>query len=166
MTTVYTTHATPIGQLAIASGPRGLFLVRIQSEKHPWGPEPDWCEDRSALAPVLEQLDAYFAGQLTHFELDLDLRGTDFQVRIWTALGQVPYGQTVSYLQLAQQVGSPKASRAVGLAMSKNPILLILPCHRVVGSNGKLTGFRHGLDQKRSLLDFEQSQRVLGTPWP
>ena len=104
-----------------------------------------------------DQLDAYFAGELTTFDLPLAPRGSGFQQRVWAALQQIPYGQTASYGELAERVGSPGAARAVGLANGKNPIGIVIPCHRVVGSNGSLTGYGGGLDRKRQLLDLERA---------
>lgn len=102
-----------------------------------------------------DQLDAYFAGDLTRFTLPLAPRGSQFQQRVWAALQDIPYGQTQSYGELAGRIGSPGAARAVGLANGKNPIGIVIPCHRVVGSNGSLTGYGGGLDRKRQLLDLE-----------
>jgi methylated-DNA-[protein]-cysteine S-methyltransferase len=102
-----------------------------------------------------DQLDAYFAGALIHFELPLAPRGSEFQQRVWAALQEIPYGGTESYGELAERIGSPGAARAVGLANGKNPIGIVIPCHRVVGSNGNLTGYGGGLDRKKQLLDLE-----------
>lgn len=101
------------------------------------------------------QLDAYFAGQLTRFDLPLAPRGSEFQQRVWAALLEIPYGETESYGRLAERIGSPNAARAVGLANGKNPISIVIPCHRVVGSGGNLTGYGGGLDRKKQLLDLE-----------
>jgi methylated-DNA-[protein]-cysteine S-methyltransferase len=117
--------------------------------------------DRSGLPPAVaaavEQIDAYFAGALTEFSLPLDPAGTDFQRRVWLALADIPYGETESYGELAARVGNPKACRAVGLANGRNPIPLVLPCHRVIGANGSLTGYGGGLELKQRLLDHERS---------
>jgi len=102
-----------------------------------------------------DQLDAYFAGTLTRFTLPLAPRGSDFQQRVWKALQEIPYGQTVSYGELAERVGSPGGARAVGLANGRNPIGIVIPCHRVVGTSGSLTGYGGGLDRKKRLLDLE-----------
>ena len=102
-----------------------------------------------------DQLDAYFAGELTRFDLPLAPLGSDFQQRVWAALREIPYGRTESYGELAERIGSPGAARAVGLSNGKNPIGIVIPCHRVVGSNGSLTGYGGGLDRKRQLLDLE-----------
>jgi len=102
-----------------------------------------------------DQLEAYFAGELTAFDLPLAPRGSEFQQRVWAALREIPYGETESYGDLAERIGSPGAARAVGLANGKNPISIVIPCHRVVGSDGSLTGYGGGLDRKRQLLDLE-----------
>jgi methylated-DNA-[protein]-cysteine S-methyltransferase len=117
-------------------------------------PEPRG-RDADPFRAAAEQLDAYFAGELTTFDLPLAPRGSEFQLRVWTALREIPYGRTESYGDLAQRIGSPGAARAVGLANGKNPIGIVIPCHRVVGSNGSLTGYGAGLDRKRRLLDLE-----------
>lgn len=111
------------------------------------------------FASVAEQLDAYFAGDLTEFDMPLNLHGTPFQQRVWEALQEIPYGETTTYGELAVEIGRPSASRAVGLANGRNPVSLIVPCHRVVGSTGSLTGYGGGLDRKRYLLDFERKNR-------
>jgi methylated-DNA-[protein]-cysteine S-methyltransferase len=107
------------------------------------------------LRAAADQLDAYFAGALTRFDLPLAPRGSDFQRRVWAALQDIPYGQTESYGELAERIGAPGAARAVGLANGRNPISVVIPCHRVIGSQGKLTGFGGGLDRKKQLLDLE-----------
>lgn len=115
-----------------------------------------------AFPDAVEQLAAYFAGELTEFKLHLELSGTDFQRRVWAALQTIPYGETRSYGQIAEQIGSPGASRAVGLANGRNPIGIIIPCHRVIGSAGGLTGYGGGLDRKRTLLAMEKSNSPAG----
>lgn len=102
-----------------------------------------------------DQLDAYFAGELTRFDVPLAPRGSEFQQRVWAALQEIPYGRTESYGELAERIGSPGGARAVGLANGKNPIGIIIPCHRVVGADGSLTGYGGGLDRKKQLLDLE-----------
>jgi methylated-DNA-[protein]-cysteine S-methyltransferase len=116
--------------------------------------------DTAPLAAAARQLAEYFAGQRTEFDLPLEMAGTDFQRRVWAALRQIPYGETVSYGELARGLGKASASRAVGLANGKNPFAVVVPCHRVVGSDGSLTGYGGGLDRKRFLLALEQ--RVSG----
>ena len=107
------------------------------------------------LKPVVDQLEAYFCGTLTRFDLPLDLAGTDFQLRIWRALRAIPYGQTRTYGQIAKALGQPGAARAVGLANNQNPVPIIVPCHRVIGADGSLTGYGGGLPRKRRLLELE-----------
>ena len=129
--------------------------LRMAEQTH----EPDrsgWePAESSAFAHVAEQLDAYFSGALTTFDVDLELGGTEFQRRVWAALRTIPYGETRSYGQIADQVGSPGAFRAVGLANGRNPVSIIVPCHRVVGASGAMTGYGGGIDRKRQLLTLE-----------
>lgn len=146
---------SPIGPLTLAGDGSTLMHLRMADQSH----EPD----RSAWHPagpdtfadVAEQLDAYFAGSLTEFDVDLELAGTEFQRRVWAALQTIPYGETRSYGEIAGQIGSPAASRAVGLANGRNPISIIVPCHRVVGAAGSMTGYAGGIDRKRMLLSLE-----------
>jgi methylated-DNA-[protein]-cysteine S-methyltransferase len=155
---VHVTLPSPIGPLTlVADGGQltGLYMdaQRHRPGDHSFGLAGDPAEQPFAWAAA--QLTAYFAGELTEFDVPLAPAGTDFQRRVWSALQTIPYGQTWSYGQLARQVGSVTASRAVGLANGKNPIALIIPCHRVIGSDGSLTGYGGGLDRKRFLLDLE-----------
>ena len=115
-------------------------------------------EDLAALRKVVHQLRAYFAGELESFDLDLAPEGTPFQQKVWSELLKIPYGETISYGELARRIGNPSASRAVGLANGSNPIPIIIPCHRVIGSNGKLTGYGGGLPIKEKLLALEKRQ--------
>jgi methylated-DNA-[protein]-cysteine S-methyltransferase len=117
--------------------------------------------DDTQSTEVIEQLTAYFAGDLKDFDVPLTMAGTDFQRAVWTELQQIPYGETITYGELAERLGRPSASRAVGLANGKNPISIIVPCHRVIGSTGNLTGYGGGLPRKRYLLDFEQGVPAL-----
>ena len=151
----YRTVSSPVGTLTLAGVGSALMHLRMTGQTH----EPD----RSAWAPaepdafgdVAEQLTAYFAGALTEFSVDVRLVGTPFQRRVWEALRAIPYGETRSYGQVAAQIGVPAAARAVGLANARNPIAIIVPCHRVIGSGGRLTGYGGGLDRKRALLAVE-----------
>jgi methylated-DNA-[protein]-cysteine S-methyltransferase len=120
--------------------------------------DPEWQLDNSAFLEVVDQLQSYFAGERKNFELPLVLEGTDFQKRVWTALQKIPYGETISYKKLAETVGSPKAVRAVGAANGANPIPIIIPCHRVIGQDGSLTGFGGGLPLKKRLIELESHQ--------
>jgi methylated-DNA-[protein]-cysteine S-methyltransferase len=145
--------------LATDRGLSGLFM-----ENHIHGPirHPDWIRDEARFVETCRQLDTYFSGRLRTFDLRLDLQGqgTLFQLRAWEALLEIPFGETISYGEQALRVGNPKASRAVGLANGRNPISIIIPCHRVVGKNGSLTGYGGGLDRKCYLLDFEKGLRI------
>ncbi|MEA0566157.1 methylated-DNA--[protein]-cysteine S-methyltransferase [Lysinibacillus irui] len=114
-------------------------------------------ENREKLQPYKEQLIAFFNKELTEFDLPIHVKGTPFQLAVWDALKELPYGTTTSYGNIAQRIGNPKAVRAVGSAIGANPILAIIPCHRVIGKNGQLTGFRSGLEMKKFLLDLEKA---------
>ena len=149
---------SPIGPLTLAGDDVLTHLV-MHDQSHPPAGREDWDDDPAAFADVVEQLGAYFAGELTDFDLALDMRGTDFQRRVWDGLRQIPYGETWSYAQLAEKVGNRKACRAVGLANGRNPVGIIVPCHRVIGANGTLTGYGGGLDRKAWLLAHERRIR-------
>ena len=123
--------------------------------------DADWHQDSAVFTDVVDQLKSYFAGERKAFDLPLVLEGTTFQERVWTALQNIPYGETVSYKVLAERVGSPKAVRAVGAANGANPIPIIIPCHRVIGNDGSLTGFGGGIPLKKRLLDLESRQMIL-----
>ena len=154
----YTIMKSPIGPLMLAGDERGLRLVHFMTGRRPKSPQRDWTEDKTPFKEVVRQLDAYFDGKLKDFELPLCLDGTAFQLLVWNNLRKIPYGETVSYGQLAKRIGSPDAARAVGLANGSNPIPIIIPCHRVIGSNGNLTGFGGGLPLKKKLLALESRQ--------
>jgi methylated-DNA-[protein]-cysteine S-methyltransferase len=148
---------SPVGKLTLAGKDGRLMHLRMVDQTY----EPshdDWEPDDEAFPEAVEQLDAYFAGDRTDFDLDLNLVGTAFQRKVWEALLTIPYGETRSYGEIARQIGSPGAFRAVGLANGHNPIGIIVPCHRVIGSNGSLTGYGGGLDRKRALLELEKSR--------
>jgi len=153
----FRTVDSPVGPLTLAGQGRRLMHLRMVDQTYE--PRHDgWEPDEAAFPDTVEQLEEYFAGTRTEFELELELVGTAFQRRVWGALLTIPYGQTCSYGDIARQIGSPGAFRAVGLANGHNPIGIIVPCHRVIGSNGSLTGYGGGLDRKRSLLQLEKSQ--------
>ena len=143
--------ASPIGSLLLTSD--GDALTGVHMEPHEIG--DDWRRDDALLRPAAEQLRAFFAGDLREFDLALAYTGTDFQRRVWTALRAIPYGETISYGEQARRIGRPTAPRAVGAANGCNPIAIIIPCHRVIGADGSLTGFGGGLDRKRWLLSHE-----------
>lgn len=148
---------SPVGPLTLAGLGSSLMHLRMVNQSH----EPDrtgWePAESNAFDDVVAQLDEYFAGSLTAFDVEVDLRGTDFQRRVWAALQSIPYGETRSYGEIAAQIGSPGASRAVGLANGRNPVSIIVPCHRVIGSSGGMTGYGGGLDRKRTLLALEKT---------
>ncbi|MBU6422065.1 MAG: methylated-DNA--[protein]-cysteine S-methyltransferase [Gammaproteobacteria bacterium] len=152
---------TPVGQLLLAGGAQGLRHVDFQDGPHPAKPEPDWQKDEKPFREVIKQLKEYFAGQRRSFDLPLAPEGTDFQLKVWRALRGIPFGATWSYGQLAKRIGKPKASRAVGAANGQNPIPIIVPCHRVIGADGSLTGFGGGLKIKQQLLELESGERRL-----
>lgn len=155
--TICDTIATPVGELLLVAEDEGLAGVRFE----PHGRVPAasgaaayrgaW----AVLAAAREQLAAYFAGELTEFTLPLAPQGTPFQLGVWEALRRIRYGETISYAELAQRIGAPRAVRAVGAANGRNPLPVVVPCHRVIGADGSLTGFGGGLDRKRWLLDHE-----------
>ena len=150
--------ASPIGPLLLAAEDSGLREIRFANGEHPASPDSTWQEDPSQLVEPIRQLRAYFAGELETFDLPLKPQGTPFQIKVWKLLCDIPYGETISYGELARRIGNPKASRAVGLANGSNPIPIIIPCHRVIGSNGKLTGYGGGLPIKEKLLALERRQ--------
>lgn len=157
----YTTIESPVGPLLLAGDAGGLRSVSFESSKRAATVQPNWKEDKAPFAEVIRQLQAYFRGELKDFDLPLALEGTEFQVRVWRNLQAIPYGETISYGQLAQRIGNPRAVRAVGLANGCNPIPIIIPCHRVIGSDGSLTGFGGGLPNKKKLLALENRQMSL-----
>ena len=150
--------STPIGALTLVATERGLSRVRFA---HQDASDVDAAVDgqHPVLAAAASQLREYFAGRRTRFDLALDLVGTEFQRLAWSALADVPYGQTVTYGQQAERIGRPGASRAVGAANAKNPVPIVLPCHRVVGADGSLTGFAGGIEMKATLLSLEREQQ-------
>lgn len=160
-TVFYTTLESPVGPLLLAGDAEALRLVSFESSKHAARPQADWRQDKAPFAEVTRQLQAYFCGELREFDVPLALEGTDFQRRVWNVLRGIPYGETISYLQLAERIGNPKAVRAVGLANRSNPIPIIVPCHRVIGSDGSLTGFGGGISTKKKLLELESRQLSL-----
>jgi methylated-DNA-[protein]-cysteine S-methyltransferase len=152
----YTYMESPVGRLLLAGDEEGLRLIGFAEGKNQPKPESDWRYHTEPLQKVVGQLSDYFAGNRRRFDLPLQLRGTPFQRVVWRALQDIPYGQTISYGELARRIGNPKGSRAVGLANGSNPIAIVVPCHRVIGSNGKLTGYGGGLCHKETLLELER----------
>lgn len=157
----YTSIESPLGGLRLVAEELGLRTVWFIRGRTQEAPDQEWKEDAAFFADVIRQLRAYFAGELREFEIPLLMEGTEFQKRVWKALQTIPYGETISYGQLAKQIGDPKAVRAVGAANGQNPIPIIVPCHRVIGSDGSLTGFGGGLENKKKLLELESAQRRL-----
>ena len=160
MTILTTTFDSPIGVLTLTAEDGYLTGLYMDDQRHAPSGSDKWVRDDTAFDDVLSQLDAYFSGGITEFRVELRMRGTEFQRRVWDGLNQIPYGETWSYAQLAEKVGSPRACRAVGLANGRNPVAVIVPCHRVIGANGTLTGYGGGLDRKRWLLDHEARYRT------
>ena len=157
--TYYRYMDSPVGRLLVAGDDAGLSLIRFPKGSRPDLPESRWVEARKPLEEAVHQLEAYFAGKLKIFSLNLCLDVTPFQTKVLAALQQIPYGGTASYGEIAEKIGNPFASRAVGQANARNPIPIVIPCHRVVGSNGMLTGFGGGIRVKQALLDLEQRHR-------
>jgi methylated-DNA-[protein]-cysteine S-methyltransferase len=153
---VYSHIDSPVGTLLLAADDEGLRLIEFPSPRHPMSHTGHWhAGDHPHLRQAREQLAQYFAGSRRHFELPLAPHGTPFQCQVWHALAGIAYGETISYAQLASLVGRPSAVRAVGAANGRNPLPIVLPCHRVIGSDGDLTGFGGGLPTKRYLLTLE-----------
>jgi methylated-DNA-[protein]-cysteine S-methyltransferase len=146
---------SPIGRLMLAGDERGLHVIEFLASPRARSPEPEWTENPSAFDRAAAELREYFAGERRRFTLKLAPQGTPFQQRVWTALRDIPYGETCSYGELASRIGQPAASRAVGLANGRNPLPIVIPCHRVIGANGSLTGYGGGLPIKRHLLALE-----------
>lgn len=150
---------SPIGQILVAGDARGLRKIGFPTGKGRVEPRSDWERDDAAFGDVQQQLVEYFAGKRTRFDLKLAPTGTAFQLDVLNALQGIPYGETRSYRDIAESIGRPKAVRAVGAANGRNPLPIVIPCHRVIGANGSLTGFGGGLETKRYLLDLEQRVR-------
>ncbi|WP_144631978.1 methylated-DNA--[protein]-cysteine S-methyltransferase [Bordetella genomosp. 13] len=163
MTCVYTYMASPVGQLKLVARGRKLAAILWENDCPERVPLGDLREDphHPALLAAQQQLAEYFSGQRDRFDLELDFAGTAFQKQVWQALLAIPYGQTRTYREIAVQIGKPDAVRAVGAANGRNPISIIAPCHRVIGSSGKLTGFAGGLERKAQLLALESAQQGL-----
>lgn len=151
---------SPLGKLTLESD--GEALTRIRLPEEAWVPAPDIKRVRrpELFKEAAAQLSAFFRGKRTGFDLKLNPRGTPFQNKVWNLLLEIPHGETITYGKLARRTGNPRAARAVGAANGQNPIPIIIPCHRVIGSNGKLTGYAGGLEAKKMLLELEQGPRV------
>lgn len=146
---------SPLGELLLTGDGDSITRLTMQNQKQADQPQTHWQRDGSVFKTAREQLAAYFSGEIQQFDLPLAPAGTVFQRSVWQALLDIPFGQTQSYGALAQRIGNPKASRAVGLANGRNPISIIVPCHRVIGANGSLTGYGGGIERKRWLLLHE-----------
>lgn len=157
-TTSFARIPSPVGPLLLAADDIGLRQVEFVNGRNTVRLNPAWRQDETSLREPIRQLRAYFAGELEAFDLPLAPQGTPFQLTVWRRLCEIPYGETISYGELARRIGNPNASRAVGLANGSNPIAIIIPCHRVIGSDGKLTGYGGGLPIKEKLLALERRQ--------
>ncbi len=157
--TITTAVASPLGPLTLTASDGFLTGIIMDGQRHAPPPSPDHRPDDQWFTDIAEQIDAYFAGDLSSFDVPLRMTGTEFQRRVWSELQAIPYGETVSYGELARALGSPGAVRAVGLANGRNPITIIVPCHRVIGADGSLTGYGGGLERKAWLLDHEAAHR-------
>lgn len=159
MTYAYTIHASPVGKLKLVASGAGLAAILWENDREDRVPLGAMAEQphHPVLVETKRQLDDYFAGQRSRFDLPLDFRGTEFQKSVWAALLTIPAGETRSYAEIAAQIGRPSACRAVGAANGKNPISIVAPCHRVIGSDGSLTGFAGGLEGKKFLLELERT---------
>lgn len=156
--TCYTRMESPVGPLLIVADDSGLRRIDFVNGRTPAPVDPQWHDDPEPLRETIRQLRAYFAGELETFDLTLAPQGTPFQLAVWNRLCEISFGETISYGELARCIGNPNASRAVGLANGSNPIPIVIPCHRVIGSNGKLTGYGGGLPIKEKLLALERRQ--------
>ena len=157
----YRSIESPVGPLLLAGDEGGLRFVLFSTGGRPAAPRPDWEPDRGLLDEPVRQLTEYFGGKLKAFDVPVAPVGTAFQQAVWLQLQAIPYGETISYGELARRLGNPKAVRAVGLANGSNPISIIIPCHRVIGSNGSLVGYGGGLPTKQALLALERGQGTL-----
>jgi len=164
MTTWITTCESPVGPLLLMSDGTSLTGLHTDNDKHRPAVQSDWVRDdgMAPFAKVKAQLRDYFEGRLTEFDLPLAPQGTEFQMTVWRELRNIPFGETISYAELARRIGRPTASRAVGHSNARNPISIIVPCHRVIGADNSLTGYAGGLDRKRALLALEARNAKVG----
>jgi methylated-DNA-[protein]-cysteine S-methyltransferase len=163
-TTTCRTIDSPVGPITIAGRDGVVTAIRLPGHDHEPVGWPDWVEDPDAFDDAVVQLREYFAGERTTFDFAMQLEGTEFQRSVWAALQEIPYGETWSYGQLAARLGKPGAARAVGLANGRNPIPIVVPCHRVIGADGTLVGYGGGLGRKQVLLELEQARTVPRLP--
>lgn len=157
----YTLHDSPLGPILLAGTLQGIQHITFNSEKHPKHPEANWQQSAKPFSKACKQLDEYFAGTRKTFSLRLAPDGTEFQQQVWQQLQNIPFGDTCSYGTIAAQLDNPKACRAVGAANGANPLPIVVPCHRVIGANGKLIGFTGGLAIKAWLLAHERGEQSL-----
>lgn len=155
----YCVVQSPVGRILLAGNARVLTHLSFQDGRHPINPDPRWTYTEKPFQRPIRQLDEYFSGKRKTFTITPAPQGTPFQQRVWQALRTIPYGRTSSYGQIAKAIGKPKAARAVGAANGQNPVSIIVPCHRVIGSNGKLVGYGGGLSIKDALLVHESNHR-------
>jgi methylated-DNA-[protein]-cysteine S-methyltransferase len=155
-TVLYSSIDSPLGHLCVRGDGQFVTGLFMPAHKSWQGPDAAWRRSDTTFTEVREQLTEYFAGERRQFDIPLKLTGTPFQRRVWRELAEIPFGETITYAQLAQRIGQPTASRAVGHANARNPVSILVPCHRVIGSDGKLTGYAGGVDNKRWLLDWER----------
>lgn len=163
-TTTFRVIDSPIGPLTIAGRDGAVTHLIMEEQSHPPLTRHTWTADPNGFEKAVEQLRAYFAGARHTFDVPIALDGTDFQRQVWRALGDIPYGETRTYGQIAESIGRSGASRAVGLANGRNPISIIVPCHRVIGASGDLTGYGGGIDRKRALLELERDHATPRLP--
>jgi len=157
-TLFYVRTPSPVGPLFLAASTKGLMRLEFEARMQKLNPGTTQLhKSKPALAPYLRELNDYFASERREFSFPLDLRGTEFQLACWHALLEIPYGETRSYRDIAQAIGHPHAYRAVGMSNNRNPVAIVVPCHRVIASSGSLCGYGGGLDIKRKLLDLEQA---------
>lgn len=157
----HTVMDSPIGPLVLVNQDGAVAGLYMDAHRRQPGDASYGDRDDAALPALREQLAAYFAGDLEDFDVLVQVQGSEFQRRVWAVLGTIPYGQTWTYGELAAHLGQPTASRAVGLANGRNPVSIVVPCHRVVGSSGSLTGYGGGVERKRWLLEHEQNNQTL-----
>jgi methylated-DNA-[protein]-cysteine S-methyltransferase len=157
----YTSIDSPIGELLLLGDEHALHGLHMQDGRKPTRIDPSWEPSPVPFADVRRQLSEYFDGERVTFDGELVMAGSAFEQSVWRALREIPYGETVSYGEIARRVGQPSAARAVGVANGRNPIAVIVPCHRVIGADGSLTGYGGGLERKRLLLELESSQSRL-----
>lgn len=154
----YTTYTSPLGVMTLQINDDGMLGAWFETQTTQPESLGEYVEDHHLLNHITTQLDEYFSGQRKVFDIPLAANGTEFQKKVWHALTTIPYGQTWSYQDLANAIDNPKAVRAVGLANGKNPISIVVPCHRVIGKNGKLTGYAGGVERKAKLLELEKTR--------